>query len=80
MVSGCHLTPVICVGLELTYLAQVEAEGLALSQDAVQRGLVQEPGEHGVRAMPPRDWPARSRAAERCPAVRDFAWLGRKPS
>ena len=51
-VSDCHLVPVICVGgLELAYLEQVEAEGLDLSQDAVQRGLVQEPGEHGVRAV-----------------------------
>jgi hypothetical protein len=42
------------LGLELAYLEQVEAEGLDLSQDAVQRGLVQEPGEHGVRPVPPR--------------------------
>jgi hypothetical protein len=42
------------LGLELAYLEQVEAEGLDLSQDAVQRGLVQEPGGHGVRAVPPR--------------------------
>ena len=50
-VSGCHLVPVICAGLELAYRKHVEAEGFDLSQDAVQRGLVQQPGEHGVRAV-----------------------------
>jgi hypothetical protein len=54
------------LGLELAYLEQVEAEGLDLSQDAVQRGLVQEPGEHGVRAVPPAR--ARSRHVVPLPA------------
>jgi hypothetical protein len=38
---------------ELSDLEQVQAERLDLGQYAVQRGLVQQPGEHGVRAVPP---------------------------
>jgi hypothetical protein len=33
---------------------EVEAERFDLGQDAVQRGPVQAPSEHGVRAVPPR--------------------------
>ena len=61
------------MGLELAYLGQVEAEGLDLSQDAVQRGLVQEPGEHGVRAPGRRGGiagNADSTVAPRCPLIR----------
>jgi hypothetical protein len=38
---------------ELSDLEQVQAERLDLGQYAVQRGPVQQPGEHGVRAVPP---------------------------
>jgi hypothetical protein len=59
------------LGLELAYIEQVEAEGLDLSQDAVQRGLVQEPGEHGVRAVPPRRHRREcgQHVAPRCPLI-----------
>lgn len=53
-VSDRHLVPVIALGLELAYPEQVEAEGLDLSQDAVQRRLVQEPV--GTVGAPCRGW------------------------
>ena len=50
-VSGCHLILVICVWGELADLEEVQAERLDLGQHAVQRGPVQQAGEHGVRAV-----------------------------
>src|ERR1700730_2971445 len=44
------LTP-LAVREELPELEQVQAERLDLGQDAVQCRPVQEPGEHGVRAV-----------------------------
>jgi hypothetical protein len=40
------------VPFELAELKEVETERLDLGQDAVEGGPVQEPGEHGVRAVP----------------------------
>jgi hypothetical protein len=45
-VSGGHLILVICVAVRLSDLEQVEAERLDLGQYAVQRGLVEQAGEH----------------------------------
>jgi hypothetical protein len=50
-VTGCHLIMVICVRSELADLEQVQAERLDLGQHTVQRGTVQQPGQHGMRAV-----------------------------
>jgi len=53
MVSRCHLILVIRSPGELADLEHVQAEPLDLCEHAVECRPVQQPGEHGVRAVPP---------------------------
>ena len=52
-VSRCHLILVVRSPGELADLEQDQAEPLDLCEHAVWCRLVQQPGEHGVRAAPP---------------------------